>query len=123
MPLRKIADLPKRCPDPQHNPLMHQHLEPGEYEWECPACGARQRLRVNDPPRVWRHQGEVIRKRMCDLQPGEVCVQGHGQEFVALGNGEWRWLDRDHSEGVARNQHTEYTVVGYLSSGRRESSK
>ena len=39
MPLRKIRDIPGPCLSPQHNPPMNIHLDPGEYEYTCPACG------------------------------------------------------------------------------------
>ena len=37
--LRKIKDTEIPCTHPGHNPPMHIVLEPGEYEYMCPACG------------------------------------------------------------------------------------
>ena len=44
MPTRKIGDLPqdKVCRHPEHKPASHIVLQPGVYEHECPACGAKQ---------------------------------------------------------------------------------
>lgn len=39
--MRKIRDL-KPCLDPAHKPPTHLYLEPGEYEWTCPSCAAKQ---------------------------------------------------------------------------------
>jgi hypothetical protein len=48
MPLKKIEPLPdtiyratarRPCISPEHNPPSHMVMEPGEYEWTCPACG------------------------------------------------------------------------------------
>lgn len=49
MPTRKIADLPKRCRHPEHDPPGHIVLEDGIYEHECPACGATQTFDVSRP--------------------------------------------------------------------------
>ena len=37
--LRKIKSAEEPCRHPEHNPPMHIHLEPGVYEYVCPACG------------------------------------------------------------------------------------
>ena len=37
--LRKIADVPEPCLSPEHDPPSHIVLEPGVYEYTCPACG------------------------------------------------------------------------------------
>ena len=39
--LKKIADVPKVCMSPEHNPPAHVVLEPGVYEHTCPDCGER----------------------------------------------------------------------------------
>jgi predicted RNA-binding Zn-ribbon protein involved in translation (DUF1610 family) len=42
MPLKKIdtpENMKKICLHPEHNPPMHIVLEPGKYEYTCPACG------------------------------------------------------------------------------------
>lgn len=41
LPLRKIKSL-EPCLDQSHKPPTHLYLEPGEYEWTCPSCGAKQ---------------------------------------------------------------------------------
>jgi len=38
--LRKIRDI-ELCLSPEHNPPGQIVLEPGEYEYICPACGHR----------------------------------------------------------------------------------
>ena len=43
MPLRKIEDnqcdkYKELCQHPEHNPPSHMVLEPGTYEYTCPAC-------------------------------------------------------------------------------------
>jgi hypothetical protein len=48
MPLRKIDDnswinvKDGGCRHPEHNPPTHIYLEPGTYEYICPACGHKQ---------------------------------------------------------------------------------
>lgn len=37
--LKKIADLPKTCMSPEHNPPGHIVLSPGIWEHTCPGCG------------------------------------------------------------------------------------
>ena len=53
MGLRKIDDdkgwTGKECHSPEHNPPMGIVLEPGTYEYTCPACGAK---RVFTVPKV-----------------------------------------------------------------------
>ncbi len=39
--IRKIFDAPKPCFHPEHNPPMHIVLQPGTYEYTCPACGKK----------------------------------------------------------------------------------
>ncbi len=39
--IKKIADVPIICTDPEHKPPMHIVLEPGVYEHTCPGCGAK----------------------------------------------------------------------------------
>ncbi len=46
---RKIADIPARCTDPEHNPPTHQHLENGIYEHVCPSCNKTTRFTVIHP--------------------------------------------------------------------------
>jgi hypothetical protein len=41
MTLRKIADIPEPCRNPQHDPPSMICLSPGVYEHTCPGCGAR----------------------------------------------------------------------------------
>ena len=49
--LRKIADAESApCMSPEHNPPMHIVLEPGTYEYVCPACGQKTTFVV---PCVW----------------------------------------------------------------------
>lgn len=52
MPLKKIRSLPvdRPCLDPEHNPPTMIVLEPGEYEYECPRCGHKQRFIVPHGP-------------------------------------------------------------------------
>lgn len=38
--LRKIRDIPAPCLSDEHDPPKHMVLEPGGYEWTCPACKA-----------------------------------------------------------------------------------
>lgn len=48
MPLKKIAEPNERngCPSRDHNPPNMIVLQPGLYEYTCPACGASQTFRV-----------------------------------------------------------------------------
>ncbi len=39
----------RECLDPGHNPPSHIVLEPGAWEWECPACKRKCYLNV---PRI-----------------------------------------------------------------------
>jgi hypothetical protein len=39
--VRKIADAPGPCLNPEHNPPSLIVLEPGTYEHICPSCGYR----------------------------------------------------------------------------------
>lgn len=60
MPARKIADLPTDhpCVNAEHNPPTMMFFEPGVYEHECPACGAKVIFKVTErtmcEPTVWR---------------------------------------------------------------------
>jgi hypothetical protein len=47
MPLKKIADAPKFCHHPEHNPPSMIVLEPGTYEHTCPSCHAKIVFRVD----------------------------------------------------------------------------
>lgn len=44
MALRRLPDQARRlmkqdlCVHPQHEPPIMMQLEPGSYEWSCPAC-------------------------------------------------------------------------------------
>ncbi len=49
MPLRKIADIPKYCSNPDHNPPTHICLPDGVYEHVCSGCGARIVFTVASP--------------------------------------------------------------------------
>jgi hypothetical protein len=49
MPTRKIADLPKICRHPEHNPPTHMVYEPGIWEHVCPACKTVQTFTVSPP--------------------------------------------------------------------------
>jgi len=49
MPTRKIADLPRVCRHPEHNPPNMMVYENGVWEHVCPACGAKQTFVVNKP--------------------------------------------------------------------------
>ena len=40
MPTVKIADAPKFCRDPNHEPPSHMVYDPGVYRHTCPSCGA-----------------------------------------------------------------------------------
>jgi hypothetical protein len=44
--LKRIGDSPELCAHPQHKPPIHQYLEPGIYEHECPRCHAKVQFRV-----------------------------------------------------------------------------
>lgn len=37
--LRRIADAPRPCLSPEHNPPSRIYLEAGSYEYVCPSCG------------------------------------------------------------------------------------
>lgn len=50
MPEKKIADAPKPCRHPEHDPASHKVREPGTYEHTCPACGKTITFNV---PLVW----------------------------------------------------------------------
>ena len=39
MPLEKIANAPKHCLSPEHDPPSHMVLDPGTYKYTCPMCG------------------------------------------------------------------------------------
>lgn len=41
MPLKKLSgpNIPHICRSPEHNPPNMIVLEPGTYEYTCPACG------------------------------------------------------------------------------------
>lgn len=47
MPLRKIEDEPDNwervhpCIHPEHDPPINLVLQPGKYEYTCPACGKK----------------------------------------------------------------------------------
>ncbi len=47
MPTKKIADTPKYCAHPEHDPPKHMVFQPGVYEHTCPACGRKQRFTVH----------------------------------------------------------------------------
>lgn len=40
------------CEDPSHNPPHNLLLEPGDYVWECPACGRRLLFKYSHPIKV-----------------------------------------------------------------------
>jgi len=47
--LRKIEGkkwIKKQCMSPEHNPPMHIVLQPGTYEYVCPACGNKIKFTV-----------------------------------------------------------------------------
>jgi hypothetical protein len=46
---RKIADLPKVCCDPYHNPPTHMFYEDGVWEHTCPSCGKTKTFTVRNP--------------------------------------------------------------------------
>ncbi len=53
MPFRKIDeplngswDMKPACTHSEHEPPTMRVLEPGTYEWSCPACGAVRTVRV-----------------------------------------------------------------------------
>jgi len=57
MPLTKIDKLDEaikkfRCKHPEHNPPGMIVLEPGLYEYECPACGLKQKFVVSAKPEL-----------------------------------------------------------------------
>ena len=39
--IRKIADIPRSCNHPEHNPPNMIVLSPGVYEHTCPGCGQK----------------------------------------------------------------------------------
>jgi hypothetical protein len=49
MPTRKIADLPKPCRHPDHDPPKHMVFDDGVYEHTCAGCGQTQRFEVSRP--------------------------------------------------------------------------
>ncbi len=49
--MKRIGDPPKalvRCLSKYHLPPMHQKLEPGIYEHECPDCGKITKVTIHD---------------------------------------------------------------------------
>lgn len=66
MTLTKIADdVQPRCTDPQHSPPAHTNLmDPGIYQWKCPACMHVVQFRVIRSATIeWNEcerQGKVI---------------------------------------------------------------
>lgn len=51
-PLDKIWESKERsCKHPDHEPPTMIVLQPGTYEWTCPACGAVRTVRV--PAKRW----------------------------------------------------------------------
>lgn len=48
MPTKKIADVPRYCRHPDHDPPKHMVWSPGVYEHECPSCGYKTRFTVHD---------------------------------------------------------------------------
>lgn len=46
MTLKRIDDEKPPCLDPSHDPPSHMALQPGTYEWTCPACGHVTRFEV-----------------------------------------------------------------------------
>ena len=49
--LQKITNAePTPCMSPEHDPPQHIALEPGTYEYTCPACGQKTTLIV---PHIW----------------------------------------------------------------------
>lgn len=49
MPTKKIADLPRVCRHPEHNPPNMMVYIDGVWEHVCPACGVRQMFTVSKP--------------------------------------------------------------------------
>lgn len=60
MATRKIADIPRHCRHPEHNPPTMMVWENGIYEHTCPSCGAQQMFTINKP--TW--SVEPCRNRM-----------------------------------------------------------
>ena len=52
MTLRKIADLPVPCRDPDHRAPKFVALAPGIYEHTCPSCGEKTVFTV-DPSAIF----------------------------------------------------------------------
>lgn len=46
MTIKKIADIPRPCSHPEHEPPKYIVLQPGIYEHRCPACGAKRIITV-----------------------------------------------------------------------------
>jgi hypothetical protein len=67
MTLKKIADLPKICRHPEHNPPTMIVLSPGVYEHTCPGCGhqitftIREKSSCEAPTSLARYQDIALR--------------------------------------------------------------
>jgi hypothetical protein len=64
MPFKKIADLPKICHDPGHNPPGMIVLPDGVYEYSCPSCGRVTTFTVASPT---LNGGCYVRSWKCDV--------------------------------------------------------
>ena len=67
MPFKKLPDAeqwnpPKACRHPEHNPPTMIVLQPGTYEWSCPACGHTVRVTVHQSSWYWCNPRRAPRK-------------------------------------------------------------
>ena len=67
MPTKKIADLPRVCRHPEHNPPNMMVYQDGVWEHVCPACGARKVFTISNPRLVVRPKRQPFR----DIEDGE----------------------------------------------------
>ena len=49
MPLRKLSEQERPCPNREHNPPSMIVLSPGTYEYTCPGCGSKMVFTVSRP--------------------------------------------------------------------------
>jgi hypothetical protein len=45
-PIKWVAQMPKFCNHPEHNPPMFMVYRPGKYRHTCPSCGRVQEFEI-----------------------------------------------------------------------------
>lgn len=80
MPTRRIADLPapEVCKHREHDAPKHMVFQPGEYEHECPACGAKYRFTVGATHWVLKHPAPPARFGPTSTRDRYVGPYGYG---------------------------------------------